>query len=108
MAVSVGLVVLPLLHRRLARATIQSKREDQGEGDDRSAVQASASGKVLLTGGYLILDQAYSGIVLAVEARSFCFLVACRHAPCTWLRLGAVAVGAVPHGGYPTVRRRLE
>ncbi|KAI5300363.1 phosphomevalonate kinase, partial [Ascosphaera atra] len=30
---------------------------------------ASAPGKVLLTGGYLVLDRAYSGLVLALDAR---------------------------------------
>lgn len=29
----------------------------------------SAPGKVLLTGGYLVLDRAYSGLVLALDAR---------------------------------------
>jgi len=32
-------------------------------------MQASAPGKVLLTGGYLILDENYSGLVLGVSAR---------------------------------------
>lgn len=32
-------------------------------------MQASAPGKVLLTGGYLILDELYSGLVLGVSAR---------------------------------------
>lgn len=29
----------------------------------------SAPGKVLLTGGYLVLDRAYTGLVLALDAR---------------------------------------
>lgn len=35
----------------------------------QGAVTASASGKVLLTGGYLVLDQKYSGLVSGVSAR---------------------------------------
>lgn len=33
---------------------------------------ASAPGKVLVTGGYLVLDRKYSGCVVATDARFFC------------------------------------
>ena len=39
---------------------------------------ASAPGKVLLSGGYLILDQPYSGLVLSTSARFFASAVALR------------------------------
>ena len=34
-----------------------------------SGVEAAAPGKVLITGGYLVLDRMYSGLVLGVSAK---------------------------------------
>lgn len=38
---------------------------------DRAAVCCSAPGKVLLAGGYLILDRGYSGLVIGLDARIY-------------------------------------
>lgn len=35
----------------------------------RNAVAVSAPGKVLLAGGYLVLDRAYTGLVFGLDAR---------------------------------------
>ena len=35
----------------------------------RDAVAVSAPGKVLLAGGYLVLDRAYTGLVFGLDAR---------------------------------------
>ena len=35
------------------------------------AIIASAPGKVLLTGGYLVLEQAFSGLVIGTSARFY-------------------------------------
>lgn len=35
----------------------------------QDAVAASAPGKVLLAGGYLVLDRAYTGLVFGLDAR---------------------------------------
>lgn len=35
----------------------------------QQSVQVSAPGKVLITGGYLVLDQQHPGLVLATTAR---------------------------------------
>ncbi|CEO97810.1 phosphomevalonate kinase [Plasmodiophora brassicae] len=42
--------------------------------DDGSIVICSAPGKVLLTGGYLILDRHYSGVVVSTSSRMTCRL----------------------------------
>lgn len=39
--------------------------------DDGGGVCVSAPGKVLITGGYLVLDEQYSGLVLASTARFY-------------------------------------
>lgn len=39
--------------------------------ENESSVCVSAPGKVLITGGYLVLDQQYAGLVLASTARFY-------------------------------------
>lgn len=39
--------------------------------NDSSSVCVSAPGKVLITGGYLVLNQQYAGLVLASTARFY-------------------------------------
>ena len=41
----------------------------------------SAPGKVLLAGGYLVLDRDYSGLVFALSARIHAVSAACPHQP---------------------------
>ena len=39
--------------------------------DSREQTVISASGKVLLAGGYLVLDQKYSGVVVSTSSRFY-------------------------------------
>jgi len=36
---------------------------------DRRTIAVSAPGKILLTGGYLVLDRQYAGLVFSLDAR---------------------------------------
>lgn len=47
-----------------------------------AATTVSAPGKVLVAGGYLVLDPSYFGVVYASDARFYAHVVT-RHAPAT-------------------------
>ena len=57
---------------------------------------ASASSKVLLTGGYLILEPAFSGLVVALDARFRSTLLQLTPAACMTLGLSAATARSAP------------
>ena len=64
--------LLSILGFRVARHWLANAAEDDLDvGPPRRTAVASAPGKVLLTGGYLVLDKKYPGLVVGTEARFF-------------------------------------
>ncbi len=59
--------------QNLAHTFTESSRQRMARGDAES-VSVSAPAKVLLAGGYLVLDSRYSGLVFALSARMHCHI----------------------------------
>jgi phosphomevalonate kinase len=75
--------------------------EQLGGDPPTHTVVASAAGKVLITGGYLILDQANSGLVLALNARFHVRVSAIAEQDRLWVRETLSKCGFTPQ---PRVR----